>query len=67
MLKAVKFPEVESNSKLPSQAPKVAKCVQKRAKAVQDLLGKFSCEQLTDIQQGFPGYKLFSCISFRPK
>ena len=55
MLKAVKFPEVESNSKLPSQAPKVAKCLQKRAKAVQDLVEKFSAEQLTDVQRGFPG------------
>lgn len=61
MLKAVKFPEVEEKSKLPSLAPKVAKCLQKRSKAVQDLLGKFSAEKLTDVQQGFPGR---TCISF---
>ena len=55
MLKAVKFPEVESANKIPNLAPKVAKCIQKRSKNLSELVGKFTfgSPSLNDTQTTF--------------
>jgi hypothetical protein len=55
MLKAVKFPEVESANKIPNLAPKVAKCIQKRSKNLSELIGKFTSgsPSLSDTQATF--------------
>lgn len=45
MLKVLKFPEVESSSKIPNSCPKVAKCLQKRSKNLNELIGKYTDEK----------------------
>ena len=60
MLKAVKFPEIESVSKMPSSAPKVSACLQKRINGLEEISQKFAAASdipLTDTQKTFPNLK----------
>ena len=54
VMKQVKFPEIEGPHKIAGAAPKVAKCLEKRAKALSDLGAKYlKGSNLTDLQRVF--------------
>lgn len=54
IMKTVKFPEIETPAKIPSAAPKVNKCLEKRIKGLQDVVAKFSPDDaLTELQKTF--------------